>query len=143
MVGPVIRDDTGTFRSFLSTDAVDREEAVVYRLGLSVPPVALEEVVLRSDSREDDNVFLSDLSAGAAVREEVVDVASDGVTDILFGLAVMPVSSRLDSLSVFSTLLSTDCLLLLVIEVVLDRGVALVGFRALDTVDANLGLAGG
>lgn len=149
MVGPVARDDTGTLRSFLSTDVVDREEAVVYKLGLSVPPVALEAIVGRSGrsvddvNREDDNVLLSDLSAAAAVRGALVDVASDGVMDILFGLAVIPESLRLDSFSVFSALLSTDCLLLLGIDVVLDRGVALIGFRALDAVDASLGLVGG
>lgn len=109
MIGPVARDDKGRFRSFLSVDAVDRDEAVVCRLGLSVP---------------------------------LVDVDSEGAMDILFGFAEMPASSRFDSFSVFSALLSTDCLLLLVTDVVPERGAALVGFRAL-AVDANVGLVGG
>lgn len=78
-VGPVAREDTVALRSFFSAGAVtDLEEVVVLKFGLSAPPVALEEVVVRSGrsvagvSLEGVRVLRSGLSAAADVREELV-----------------------------------------------------------------------
>lgn len=78
-IGPVAREDTVVLRSAFSAGAVtDLEEVVVLKLGLSVPPVALEKVVVRSGrsvagvSLEEVSVLRSGLSAAAVVREELV-----------------------------------------------------------------------
>lgn len=151
-MGPVAREDR-TGRSVFSAGAATLEEVVVFKFDLSVPPVALEEVVVRSErsvasvGREDVKVFRSGLSAVAAAREEIVVFRSalsadwsEGLIDILFGFADIPTSSLFDSFSVVSALLSTDGRLFWVTDAVLDRGVTLVGFLALDV---TVGLVGG
>lgn len=62
------------------------------------------------------------------------------MTCIRFGFAVIPPTSLLDSFSVVSALLSTDCRFVLEVVTMLERGVALIGLRA---VEVAVGLAGG
>lgn len=102
-------------RPVLSVDVAVRDDAAVYRLGLSVARDVFmaprSDLVLDKVGRAKVGALRSGLSTGFWFVE---------LRDILFGFAVMPDSLRPDSFSVVSALLSTEGCFVCAIDVEVD-----------------------